>query len=37
MNSFFEEYGITIIEFLFLFLVYKILYSLLEIIWGLPV
>lgn len=36
MDSFFEEYGSTIIEFFFLLIVYKILYYVLEMIWRLP-
>lgn len=36
MDSFFMEYGTVIVEFMFLYMVYRILYSVLEIVWGLP-
>ena len=36
MDSFFEEFGLTILEFIFLYTVFKILMYVLDVIWGFP-
>ena len=37
MDSFLEEFGSTAIEFMFLYIVYRILYQVLVIVWGLSI
>lgn len=37
MDSFFEEYGAVIIEFIFMSMLSGILYWVLEMIWGMTI
>lgn len=35
MDSFFEEYASSVVEFVFLYMVFRILYAVLEIVWRI--
>lgn len=35
MDSFFEEYASSVVELVFLYMVYRILYAVLEVVWRI--